>query len=227
MRLNCALILLFIVVSSCQKRIVELPETDSQLITEVNDISVAYIFYDEETEAAEFNRNNLIGTTNWLVNVDKRLTLGEALPHIKYLQQKRQKDGMHKNENARNYFSCSNPEIQNLAFIEFTEVRYHEEPIVDFLKNLSSEISDTARVYINVTSPEKIDIGKNFMITKTKGDAFIEDLEKTVSTDSIPDLVYLNFKNTLSVQDYITIKSQLLKIDQDLMTISPDEFIYK
>jgi len=51
-------------------------EVENAEITEVLDVSPAYIFYDEtQPDSTLFNRKNLIGTTNWLVNVDKRLTL--------------------------------------------------------------------------------------------------------------------------------------------------------
>lgn len=227
MRSKICLLLLSLTILSCQKRIVELPETNSQQITEVSDISVAYVFYNEETRDAEFNRKNLIGTTNWLVNVDKRLKLGDALPHLIYLQQKRRKDGMHKNENAKNYFSCSNPDLKNLAFIDFTDVRYHKEPLVEFLKENTSEAADTASIFVGVRSSAEIDIGKNFVLTKTDASSLVNVLNTTIANDSIPDKIYLNFKNDMSFQDYISIKSLLLKIDQDQAKISADEFIYK
>ena len=44
------------------------------------------MFYTKDTGDIEFNRRNMISTTNWLVNIDKRLTLKQILPHLKYLQ---------------------------------------------------------------------------------------------------------------------------------------------
>lgn len=70
-------LLIGLVVLSCNnERVLQLPEVENAEITEVLDISPAYIFYDEtQPDSTLFNRKNLIGTTNWLVNVDKRLTL--------------------------------------------------------------------------------------------------------------------------------------------------------
>ena len=70
-------LLIGLVVLSCNnERVLQLPEVENAEITEVLDISPAYIFYDEtQPDSNLFNRKNLIGTTNWLVNVDKRLTL--------------------------------------------------------------------------------------------------------------------------------------------------------
>ncbi|MEM1003165.1 MAG: hypothetical protein AAGH46_11000, partial [Bacteroidota bacterium] len=120
------LIVLTLILTSCNnQRIIQLPEISESKITEVLDVSAAYIFYDEtEKDSVLFNRKNLIGTTNWLVNVDKRLSLKQAMPHLVYLQNKRQKKGMHTNENAKNYFSCNNISKERLGFIEFTESNY-------------------------------------------------------------------------------------------------------
>ena len=115
-----------LVVLSCNnERVIQLPEIENAEITEVIDVSPAYIFYDEtQPDSTLFNRKNLIGTTNWLVNVDKRLTLEQAIPHIQYLQNKRKKASMHKNENAKNYFTCNDTSIKNLGFVEFTDIKY-------------------------------------------------------------------------------------------------------
>ncbi len=64
--------------------------TYNEEITEVIDVSPVYLFFDEVTDSVEFNRRNMISSTNWLVNIDKRLTLKQVLPHLQYLQEKRQ-----------------------------------------------------------------------------------------------------------------------------------------
>ncbi|WAC01778.1 hypothetical protein N7U66_18105 [Lacinutrix neustonica] len=75
---------------SCgNEKAVQLPEIQNAKITTVQDISPAYIFYDEtKPDSVELNRKNLIISTNWLFNVDKRLTLRQAVPSIKKLQKK-------------------------------------------------------------------------------------------------------------------------------------------
>ena len=64
-----------------------------------------------------------------MVNIDKRLTLKQAIPHIKFLQDKKRNAEMHKNENAKNYYTCNDTSIKNLGFIEFTDVDYHKNNI--------------------------------------------------------------------------------------------------
>ena len=95
-------------------------------------MSPAYIFYDEtEPDSTLLNRKNLISTTNWLVNVDKRLTLKQAIPKIILMQEKKRNAKMHKNENAKNYFTCNDTSIGSLGFIEFTDVVFKEEIKID------------------------------------------------------------------------------------------------
>lgn len=45
-------------------------------VTEVLDVSPAYVFYDEtQPDSVFLNRKNLIISTNWLVNIYKRCML--------------------------------------------------------------------------------------------------------------------------------------------------------
>ncbi|MEO9076192.1 MAG: hypothetical protein ABI263_02740, partial [Gelidibacter sp.] len=102
-------LLLLLLTSSCNnEKTILLPEIENAEITEVHDISPIYIFYDEtKTDSLELNRNNIISTTNWLVNIDKRLTLGQVIPKIVLLQDKKRNAEVHKNENSKNYFTCN------------------------------------------------------------------------------------------------------------------------
>ncbi|MDA9343831.1 hypothetical protein N8258_03095, partial [Algibacter sp.] len=121
------LITMFFVFSCGNKKVLHLPEISHSEISEINDVSHAYLFYDEtQKDSVELNRKNLISTTNWLINVDKRLTLKQAIPHLKFLQEKK-KNSSHKNKEAKNYFSCNDTSRQNLGFIEFTDVVYFND----------------------------------------------------------------------------------------------------
>ena len=83
------LITVFFVFSCGNKKILYLPEINYCEISKIQDVSHAYLFYDEiQKDSVELNRKNLISTTNWLINVDKRLTLKQAIPHLKFLQEK-------------------------------------------------------------------------------------------------------------------------------------------
>ncbi len=213
------ILLIIILLFSCNKKTVLLPETDTKEITEILDVSPIYIFYDEtKPDSTDFNRKNMISTTNWLVNIDKRLTLKQILPHLQYLQEKRSKDGMHKNENAKNYFTCFNPEIQNLTFIEFTDVAFHDKSLEKYSSENSIVIDFNTHNKITIINPNT-----NKIILKTEADYLLNSIEEVVTLENI---IYLNFNKTLSFQDYITYKSLLLRLDINNVILSNDEFIY-
>ena len=213
---NILSIMLFaLIATSCNKKTVLLPETTNADITEVLDVSPVYLFYDEtQPDSTEFNRKNMISTTNWLVNIDKRLTLKQVLPHLKYLQDKRQGDGMHTNKNAKNYFTCSNIDLKNLSFIEFTDINYS--------KTLDTKINNESEVYIRVYENGLIsplhDMHKGVDSIALLNDYFETHSEKTL---------ILTFHENLTIQEYINIKSQILSFDQLPIIVSNDEFIYK
>lgn len=216
----------FCLLSSCNKRVIQLPETTNKDIIEVVDVSPIYMFYDEENNSIEFNRRNMISSTNWLVNIDKRLTLKQILPHLQYLQEKRHGDGMHKNENARNYFTCNNTELKNLSFIEFTDVMYHEESSEDYLAKVSNLSDSTNVITIRFNANDEITIlnqNSESFVTKTN----LKNLKTSFKEiDTLKNLIYLNFYEDLSFQEYISYKSLFLELDLKQAKFSNQEFLH-
>ena len=216
---------------------VKLPETTNQDITEVLDVSPIYMFYDEETDSVEFNRKNMISTTNWLVNIDKHLTLDQILPHLQYLQEKRQGDGMHKNENARNYFTCNNTDLKNLSFIEFTNVFYNtidyneifllndltdEETNSEILKRFKNNIDPQQVKFkrVIIESIDKIHLSGSIY---TSSEFIKSNLNYSLKNYSAL-FFYINSKMTF--QDYITIETLIKKIESDKLKVSNYQVIY-
>ncbi|WP_405296089.1 hypothetical protein [Algibacter sp. Ld11] len=211
---------------SCDnEKILQLPEISNSKTTEIDDISPAYLFYDSEKDSIELNRKNLISTTNWLVNVDKRLKLKLVIPQIKFLQNKKKNAG-HKKEGAKNYFTCNDTSIKNLGFIEFTGTEYIEDSSVSYLSN--PENSDLVYESINLKIDKHskltlIQIDTNLVATKTDKNNLLKDLKKY---DTKGFLIYLNFNENLNFQDYITYKSLLENINLKEAKISNKEFIF-
>jgi len=218
-------VILIIICYSCTKKIVQLPETTNQDITEIMDVSPVYMFYDEETDSIEFNRNNMISTTNWLVNIDKRLTLKQILPHLQYLQEKRHGDGMHKNESARNYFTCNNTVLKNLSFIDFTDIMFESdseslnsndtipEDHFGILRFISSELVEIKSVY-----------EEDILIEESSFDHLLDEINELMKSEKIT--LTLAFKSSLIFQDYISIKSKILAIKSENLEILNQEIIY-
>ena len=213
------IIMLFLLVSCGKNKTVVLPEIPSSKISKIQDVSAAYLFYNETLpEHVELNRKNLISTTNWLVNVDKRLTLKEAVPQIIFLQNKKRNAEMHKNEDAKNYFTCNDLSKNNLGFIEFTDVYYHNIK-TDSLK-LEGNLNEVRFFSLNnitiITPTEKVS-----NLNKDTFKAFL----KQKSNDNECVLI-CNFHDNLSFQDYMTIKYELEQLDLKNMSIAKDEFIF-
>lgn len=223
------LLVISIIYFSCGKeKVVLLPEITHSEITEINDVSAAYLFYNEtKPDSVELNRKNLISTTNWLVNVDKRLTLKQVIPHIKFLQEKKA-NSSHKNEKAKNYFTCNDTSRQSLGFVEFTDVVYHKK-----IKNNITK-RDYLKFSINIHSNDSITIGS----TAIKGKV----IQETISSVNLLEVINhaftkkktfsskieidLKFNSNLTFQNYISFKSKLSELDFENIIISNNEFIY-
>ncbi|QFZ54926.1 hypothetical protein FEZ18_08995 [Oceanihabitans sp. IOP_32] len=204
-------------------KIIQLPEISQSEITEIFDVSPAYLFYDvTQKDSVDLNRKNLIVTTNWLVNVDKRLSLKQAIPHIKFIQEKK-RSSSHKNEAAKNYFTCHDTSIKNLGFVEFTNVVYHERSLPDFFTKNAKLASQKSIIEVHFDTNKNIAIQQQDLLLKTTDKAnFITDLNEVTIENAT---VYLSFNSALSFQDYIYYKHQLFKSKQKLK-VSENEFIY-
>ncbi|WP_264563861.1 hypothetical protein [Flavobacterium sp. N3904] len=144
-------IVLLFCVSCGNKEDVLLPKSDRSIVKDVVDLSPIYIFFrvNGKDTLAEVNRKNSIITTNWILNIDKRLPLRLVIPEVMKLQQRKREEKEHRNELALNYYSYADTIGKNLAFIPFTQVYYKmEKPfILDsficFKKNGLVKINDS------------------------------------------------------------------------------------
>jgi hypothetical protein len=208
---------------SCgNERILQLPEINHSEITEIDDISPAYIFYDEEKDSVELNRKNLISTTNWLVNVDKRLSLKLAIPQIKFIQNKK-KNASHKKEGAKNYFTCNDTSRKNLGFIDFTETEYIEGSSSSYLSKTSNLEYTQSISFEKNDSIKIISSSLKSPIKNTSTKRLLTDLKEL---ETLKGIIYLNFNKNLTFQDYITYKSILKNINLKEAKISNKEFIF-
>lgn len=223
--LYCFILVLFF---SCGKdKVILLPEINHSKISEIQDVSAAYLFYDAtKKDSIDLNRKNLISTTNWLVNVDKRLTLKQAIPHIKYLQEKKA-NSSHKKENAKNFFTCNNSLKKSLGFVEFTKQDYLLSQ-----KNHTPNLKE--KYWLNFYSKDSITLTvkvKNSSITRKittldHVDTYLKDLFSKNEVSNRDLKMNLYFNTNLTFQNYISFKSTLSKLDFSPIEISNNEYIY-
>lgn len=207
-------ILLFFVVISCgNKENVLLPKSDTTIVKNVLDHSPIYIFFrnSEKDTAAEVNRKNSIISTNWIVNIDKRLPLRLVIPEVIKLQVKKREEKAHKNEAAQNYYSYADSIGRNLAFLPFTEVYYKMEQPKDYLTSINFK--------------------KKGLIVFNNKVLAINELQQLLnsSNKSINKKPIFSFDRDMTFGEYIQIKVLLEKFKTKPDTISKiqqQEYIY-
>lgn len=219
-----SLLFLLCLLSCGNEKTVQLPELTHSEINEIKDVSAAYLFYNEtQPDSVELNRKNLISTTNWLINVDKRLTLEQAIPKITFLQDKKRNAEVHKNEAAKNYYTCNNTSIKNLGFLEFTDVVYHTNK-TDFILN-NEEPTDFS--YIMVLNLNTINVvSSDNKIINTSLKTLPNIIKDSIQNTGLKTTLILGFEKQLSFQDYITFKSLVSDLKSETLIIDTNEYIY-
>ncbi|HSN49089.1 MAG TPA: hypothetical protein VLR29_10025 [Flavobacterium sp.] len=206
----CSLILVFLFLSCVEKEDILLPKSNVTIVSDVKDHSPIYVFFRTKGKdtLAEVNRKNSIISTNWILNIDKRLPLRLVIPEVMKLQEKKRSDGAHKNELAENYYSYADSIGKNLAFLPFTIVYYtFGEPaagnmIIRFKKS------------------------NNLVLV---GDKEIQKKELVNYVYSIDQIVqpkiFIVFDKNMSFDEYIQTKILVRKFDSYNDDV-PKEFIY-
>jgi len=207
-----SLIVVLFLISCGNKEDILLPKSDITIVSDVKDHSPIYIFFrtEDKDTLAEVNRNNSIITTNWILNIDKRLPLKLVIPEVIQLQDKKRKDKAHQNEKAENYYSYADSIKENMAFIPFTKVNYSigKPKSNDFVISFK-KANDL--VWLNGRAVKKADL-----------------LQEIFSLQFIirPRIV-IQFDKNMSYGEYIQNKILIRKFDlYSVNPIAPVEFIY-
>ncbi len=205
-------ILIICLLFSCgKKEDVLLPKSNISIVKDVQDHSPIYIFFKKEGKdtIADLNRKSAIISTNWILNIDKRLPLKVVIPQVIKMQEKKRNEKMHQNEESENYYSYADSIGKNLAFLPFTKVFYKmEKPsrenfVVYFRKGKKQVFMGNKEIQIS-------NILKYFY---------------SIKFQSVPDLVFFFDKN-MSYEEYIQYKILLQKdVTYNLDTL-PVEFIF-
>lgn len=203
------LLLLSIIIISCQDKEIQLPKTQTSHTLEVLDQTMVYIFFEtkEKDTIAITNRKNTVSTTNWIFNIDKRLKMKHVIPEILKLQKKRESVSFHKNENAKNYLAYSDTLHKNWSFLDFTKTKF----------------------FINQSIPKP----ENGFLVKIKSKDEILFEEKTLNLIDfkkqmnliIDRKMYLIFNQNMTYQDYLWVSSYL-KSDLVYPVIANEEYFF-
>ncbi len=205
-----SLAILFLLISCGNQEDILLPKSNVTIVSDVVDHSPIYIFFRTKGKdtLAEVNRKNSIISTNWILNIDKRLPLQLVIPEVMKLQEKKRNEVAHKNELAENYYSYADSIGKNMAFLPFT------------------------KVYYKMGKPES----GGFSIHFEKGNELVLVNKTLIKKDEVLDYVYsidhainpkilLLFDKNMSFQEYIQNKILIRKLDSYNEEV-PKEFIY-
>ena len=207
-----SLVILFVLFSCGNKEDILLPKSNVTIVSDVKDHSPIYIFFRTKGKdtLAEVNRKSSIISTNWILNIDKRLPLRLVIPEVMKLQEKKRNEVAHKNELAENYYSYADSIGKNLAFLPFTKVYY---------KTGKPKSGGIAFVFYFKKGSDLVLIN-NIKIKK------IEVLNYLYSFNfAINPKIVLLFDKNISFEEYLQIKILIRELDTFNKEV-PEEFIY-
>lgn len=222
-----AIILALLFLNSCNKENVEPVKTDVSVMTEVLDHSPVYMFFRAENKDTliEVNTKNVISTTNWVFNVDKRLPLNLVIPEITELQ-KRKKQASHKSAAAINVYSYTDSIKKSLSFLPFTDVQYKfgSDFSKFYIKDNGSLYMDYNNVTVNFNKDNKITVDGSD-VERSDFVAFIKDFADFMSAGKTT-IIHLNFDKRLLFDQYIQNKILAWQLTSDKIQLSSYEFVY-
>ena len=111
---------------SCGKKTLQLPQVGVPGISAIQNHSEIWVFLKNDSNAikAEINKNNTIGSTHWIVNIDKRLPLFEVIPALQMVKKKRAKKSPHSVEGMHTYLSYSDIENKRISLFLIDSIQY-------------------------------------------------------------------------------------------------------
>lgn len=205
-----SLIILFLMLSCGNKEAILLPKSNVTVVSNVVDHSPIYIFFRTKGKdtLAEVNRKNSIISTNWILNIDKRLPLRLVIPEVMKLQEKKRSEVAHKNELAENYYSYADSIGKNMAFLPFTKVFYKMgKPLNGGYIFYFKKESDLVLV-------DNIEIKKSDVLN------YLYSFNFEVNTK-----ILLLFDKNMSFEEYLQTKILIRELDKFNKEV-PKEFIY-
>ena len=225
MKINSLLLLLLLIIS-CNKKEIKIPTLDAKGIQEIHNHSQVWFFFEIKNNdtIAKLNKKNTISTTHWIYNIDKKLALKSIIPSIIQLQDKHA-NSMHSEEGMHDYFSYSDTISKKLSFLEFDTVIFKTDSLTskEYLKN-------QARDYKNY---------KNINLTFTESKIWIDDMPvekkdfKTnilkiieISSSEKQRMLHLNFTENISYQGYLFYKTLINSIVNENIKTNNLEFIF-
>ena len=208
----CSIIIGFI---SCNDKSLQLPQVPLSGLSGNMNHSQIWVFYNQESAQADLNINNTISSTDWIINIDRRLALSEVIPVFQLIKKKRAKKSIHNVEGMQNFLSYSDTYNKEIALFSMDSIQYIMESQADIAK-IEQKISCDYRL---VFSQDVIELNQR---------EFSVDQWKTISLDTLtPGQMQLHFDSRLTYQDYMSYRLTLNDILTKEMIVESTEYIIK
>lgn len=216
-----------IILTSCQKE-VQLAQGSVTVLDEMTDHTPVYLFFVEQNgdTLVELNRKNTVSTTNWIFHVDKRLPLQLVTPKIINLQQMREDNQMHKNEEAGNFYSYSDSLKQSLAFYPFKEIKYtfNTYHSVNYIAEYP-DFHSHYRVYSLTFLPGDLVVVNGTKVAFKELKEFITEF-LSFEADGQRVLLYLNFHQDVTFDAYMKGVLFAFEMQQPGLEVSNTHFVF-
>jgi hypothetical protein len=216
-----------IILTSCQKE-VQLAQGSVTVLDEMTDHTPVYLFFVEQNgdTLVELNRKNTVSTTNWIFHVDKRLPLKLVTPKIINLQQMREDNQMHKNEEAGNFYSYSDSLKQSLAFYPFKEIKYtfNTYHSVNYIADYP-DFHSHYRVYSLTFLPGDLVVVNGTKVAFKELKEFITEF-LSFEADGQRVLLYLNFHQDVTFDAYMKGVLFAFEMQQPGLEVSNTHFVF-
>ncbi len=208
----CSIIIGFI---SCNDKSLQLPQVPLSGLSGNMNHSQIWVFYNQESAQADLNINNTISSTDWIINIDRRLALSEVIPVFQLIKKKRSKKSIHNVEGMQNFLSYSDTYNKEIALFSMDSIQYIMESQADIAK-IEQKISCDYRL---VFSQDVIELNQR---------EFSVDQWKTISLDTLtPGQIQLHFDSRLTYQNYMSYRLLLNDILPKEMIVESTEYIIK
>jgi len=212
-------LLYFLILFGCKNKEVELPLINIDGISEIQNHSSIWVFYEQTPKdtLAILNNNNKLLNTNWIYNIDSRLTMDKVVPILIKMQENRNKKSMHKKEGMLNFFSYANTKDKNISLVMFDTINFKH--INHNGKNGKPRKVDEKTIQLKIKN-------NNIIIDKriTNSSSFIADIKTLIDKDTLSNLkIVLYYPDNLTFQNYLSIKAHLASTNID---VDRNEYIY-
>ncbi len=202
---------IFLLLFACNKKELHLPQVAVSGIPMVQNFSELWVFYDAETGKAEINKNNLIGTTHWLINIDKRLPMEEVVPVFDLVREKRAKKTPHSQEGMADFITYSDLKDKKVGLFDIVNVEFIKTTKGDLSKWIENDSCD----YI-------LEFDKKEFWMDHK--AFPIDNWQMSLLDSLPEgQIQLHFSADLTFQEYLSYMLPIFSELPEQLTLDPKE----